>query len=223
MIPNTVNRPAYTIEGSINDLNRMILGAMVIFIAWGDIAFGLYFSSFDIIYRELYLVPVLLGAFWFGLKGAIVLSTTAALILFSCATLKSSNMTGMLIISDYIEILVFITTGVLFGILRDRERMIQKRKLEAVMAMAGTVRHELNNPLANTLLAAEYLREKTGEASDKKPDIDLIINNLKRMKRVIQKITSIDRIELKHYASNTKIIDINKSAAEFNSVGSKEN
>ncbi len=199
------------IEDTISGLNRMcVLAAMVLSIALIDYGFGVYASSFDVIYRELYLAPVLLGAFWFGLKGGLVLSAGVAAVYLPCAVLSLTNTSEALYLSNYVEIMIFIFIGLLFGTLRDREKIRRKEKLEAVTAMAGCVRHELNNPLANALLAAEHLREEIGNSPHDHEDMRIMIENLNRMKRVIRKITEIKGIELKHYASNAMILDIDK-------------
>jgi signal transduction histidine kinase len=203
------------LEGVITIFHRSgVLAAMIVAIALVDYAFDIYESPFDIIYRELYLAPVLLGAYWFGLKGGLLSSAGAAATYFPCVILSLSNTTQAIYFSSYAEIIIFISMGILFGALRDRERVRQKEKLEAVLAMAGSVRHELNNPLANALLAAEHIREETGDNSPSQQDMRIMVENLNRMKRVIQKITSLKRIELKRYASNTMIIDIDKAAVD---------
>ena len=204
------------IEGAITVFHRMaVLAAMIAAIALVDYAFAVYESPFDIIYRELYLAPVLLGAFWFGLKGGLLSSAAVAATYFPCAILSLSNTTNAIYLSNYVEIMIFIFIGLLFGALSDREKIRKKEKMEAVMAMAGSVRHELNNPLANALLAAEHLREEIGNSPHNQEDMRIMVENLNRMKRVIRKITGIKGIELKHYASNTMIIDIDKASVDF--------
>jgi signal transduction histidine kinase len=201
------------IEDAISGLHRMcVLAAMILSIALVDYGFGIYASSFDVIYRELYLAPVLLGAFWFGLKGGLVSSAGVAATYLPCAILSLSKTTKALYLSNYVEIMIFILIGILLGALRDRERIRKKEKMEAVMAMAGSVRHELNNPLANALLAAEHMREEAGDNAHDQQDMRIMIDNLYRMKRVVHKITNIKEIKLKHYASNTMILDIDKAS-----------
>lgn len=203
--------PSQVIEDAIRDVHRMcVLAAMILYIALVDYGFGIYQSSFDVIYRELYLAPVLLGAFWFGLKGGLVSSAGVAATYLPCAVLSLTNTTEALYLSNYVEIMIFIFIGLLFGALSDREKIRKKEKMEVVMAMAGSVRHELNNPLANALLAAEHLREEIGNSPHNHEDMRIMIENLNRMKRVIREITEIKGIKLKHYASNTMILDIDK-------------
>lgn len=43
-----------------------IVALLVLIIAFFDYATALHLSKIDIVYRELYFIPILIGAYWFG-------------------------------------------------------------------------------------------------------------------------------------------------------------
>ena len=176
-----------------------------------DYTASVYTSSFDIVYRELYLVPIVLSAYWFGKKGGLIASTSASLVYLPCAVLAAPAGSA-LYVRNIVEILLFNAVALLFGFLRDREKRREKEKLEAIMAMAGGVAHELNNPLAIALMNVEVVRNDVEPGSEHYQELQSVVENLKRMAAMIKKISQIERIELQPYAGKTKIVDFDRSS-----------
>lgn len=199
------------LKSLIQDGRIRLLLLLVLIIGMIDYTSSLYRSPFDLIYRELYLVPVFLGAYWFGKKGGVSTGLIASAVYLPCAILAAPAGSA-LYASNLLELVLFNAVGIVFGTMRDREKAREKEKLEAVMAMAGCVGHELNTPLAIALQATQILLEEVGQESEHHQDLESIERNLQRMRDLIKKITAIDHIELMHYAGKSHIVDLNKSA-----------
>lgn len=87
-----------------------------------------------------------------------------------------------------------------------QEELIQAEKSDAIVQLAGGVAHEVKNPLAVIMQAAEYLEENvTSHKKDVKSSINIIIDSIKRADTIIRSLANFVRItEL-----NVKPQDIN--------------
>ena len=192
--------------------NRRMWFILLLLLIIGAIDYftNLYRSPFDLVFREFYLIPVFLGAYWFGKSGGVSTGIIASAVYLPCAILAAPAGSS-LFASNLIELVLFNAVGVVFGTMRDREKASEKEKLEAVMAMAGCVGHELNNPLAIALQATQIRLEEMEPESEHQQELQSIEKNLKRMRDLIKKITAINHIELTHYVGKSNIVDLNKS------------
>ncbi len=207
VLKNTENpRGAAMIKNS----RMLIVVSMLLIIGGLNYALAVHGSPIELVYRELYLIPIFLGATWFGKKGGLITSVSASAVFIPCVVLCAPA-GGALFVSNFIQLLLFNLLGACFGILRDNEKRREKERLDAVMALAGSVGHELNNPLSIAMQCAEILQEELDLGSEHQDDLKSLVDALERMKNVIKKITKIERIELTHYVGNCYIVDIEKS------------
>jgi signal transduction histidine kinase len=169
-----------------------------------------------IVYRDLYFLPVILGGFWFGLRGGLITSFSimASYIPFVILRWDSFSPDDL---DKSIANILFIVVAILVGVLRDRENARTREKIEGVKAMAGTVAHELNTPLQVVLGNSQLLQEEFDSTTETHIELQGIINNLQKMAQIIKKISFIDSVELRDYIGDTKIVDIEKT----NQVGTK--
>ncbi len=163
-----------------------------------------------IVYRELYFIPLILGGFWFGLRGGLItfFSIIAGYMPFVILRWNSFSPDDL---DKSTEILLYIVVAVLVGTLCDREKARTREKIEGVKAMAGTVAHELNTPLQVVLGNSQLLQEDFDSTTETYMELQEIIYNLREMDRIIKKISLIDRVELRDYVGDTKILDIEKA------------
>ncbi|HSQ83147.1 MAG TPA: hypothetical protein VLM43_00370 [Desulfobacterales bacterium] len=76
------------------------------------------------------------------------------------------------------EIILFNIVANGLGFLRNREKAIEKEKRKAIMAMAGTVAHEINSPLFSVLGTSQLMQNEFSPSSSPYNDMKFIIRNL---------------------------------------------
>ena len=167
-------------------------------------------SSWHIFYRELYFLPLILSAFWFGLRGSFIISLCVTVLylpytIFHWQSFSPNDLDRLL------EILLFNIVANGLGFLRDRGKTIEKEKRKAIMAMASTVAHEINTPLFSAIGTTQLMQDEFNPDSDPYNDLQLIIRNLKEIKQMVKKIAAIEKPEMKPYVGDSVIVDIEKS------------
>ncbi len=164
-----------------------------------------------VFYRELYFLPLILAAFWFGLRGALATSFSIT-VLYLIYTLIQWQGFSSNDFEKLLEIGLFNIVAAVAGALRDREKKRENENLEAVVAMAGSVSHEINTPLYSALGTAQLLKKELDSDAQIYKDIQTILTSLQEIRRLTQKLSRINYIELKHYVGNSRIVDIEKSS-----------
>ncbi|HMK74153.1 MAG TPA: PAS domain S-box protein [Myxococcaceae bacterium] len=93
-------------------------------------------------------------------------------------------------------------------------RLEESKRNAALMALAGTTAHELNQPLTSVLGFAELLKRKLKTDDDSYKRVDTIFREAERMKEIVKKIGKITRFETKPYLGDAQILDLEKSSEE---------
>jgi len=93
-------------------------------------------------------------------------------------------------------------------------RLEESKRNAALMALAGTTAHELNQPLTSVLGFAELLKRKLKTDDDSYKRVDTIFREAERMKEIVKKIGKITRFETKPYLGDAQILDLEKSSDE---------
>jgi len=101
---------------------KLLIAALVVLITVWHYATDVHHPVLHILHRELYLVPIILAAYWFGKKGGLTVSVAAS-ILFVARTLLSREATFGDQLSNTLEVLTFIGVAYLLGIYRDARRV----------------------------------------------------------------------------------------------------
>jgi signal transduction histidine kinase len=100
----------------------------------------------------------------------------------------------------------------------DRKRANEERyryeKLHGVLEMAGTVCHELNQPMQIISGYAEMILKSTLENDPIHMKINKIIKQIQRMGTITKKLLRIENYETQDYAGFSRIVNINKSSAK---------
>lgn len=87
------------------------------------------------------------------------------------------------------------------------EEQLERVKLQGIVELAGTVAHEINSPLFAALGTAQLLEEdlKEQEVID---NMSTIIRNLKEIRLLTEKMTSMTGFEGRNYVGDAKIVKI---------------
>jgi len=107
------------------------------------------------------------------------------------------------------------------GIIRDiagrksaEEERLRVQKLQGALEMAGTVSHELNQPMQAIYGYAELLLMELSGQSGLSETVKKIRTQIERMSRITEKLTRIASYVTKDYATGTLIIDIEAAVSD---------
>ncbi|MFH0789722.1 MAG: HAMP domain-containing sensor histidine kinase [Pseudomonadota bacterium] len=170
---------------------RLIIFSIVVF---GFLITFLHFGLFQndqthIILEELYYIPILAGAFYFGLKGALITFLFVSILylpfLFNPWTvffLDIANRTLHLLFTGGFALMA--------GYLIDRDRKIQKklekdRYLTGLGQTAATIVHDLKNPLITILGFARRLQAGKGDPGQ---GLQTIIDSASKMEEIVKDV-----------------------------------
>jgi len=90
--------------------------------------------------------------------------------------------------------------------------LVEAKKLETALAMAVTLQHEINNPLAGVLGNADLLRSwKEMEEAEVDELIGIIFEQSKRISELIKRMSLATEVEETTYLGKTKMVDFSKT------------
>ncbi len=96
-----------------------------------------------------------------------------------------------------------------------RSRLLETEKLDAMAKIAGSVAHEIRNPLNALFLNADLLEDElaeNGEASESIQEILRVMREeIERLNRVIKNYLSLSKLS----NANFEVLDLNQVVAEF--------
>ena len=156
------------------------------------------------IYRRLYYVPIILSAFWFGLKGGIF---CAVIVSFFYLPHVIYQWGGSFFSNDLpktLEIILYHVVGLVTGTLSQRqmnataklrrqadelaqteEQLRHADRLSALGKLSAGIAHEVRNPLASIKGTAEILSEKFNPEDKEYEFVEILIKEVNRLDAVI--------------------------------------
>jgi len=164
------------------------------------------------LWRKLYFVPILLAAFWFGLKGGLVTSAITSVIylphvLHQWAHIHTQREDALF------DILLYNIVGGLTGFLAAREReqreklqqaqkeLLRADRLKLLGELSAGMAHEVRTPLASILGSVDILSKENARPEEKKEFLDILKKEVHRLERVVNDFLNYSRIEKKDFTS----------------------
>jgi two-component system, NtrC family, sensor histidine kinase HydH len=171
------------------------------------------------VFRRLYYIPIVLGAFLFGLRGALSASVLTSIVYAPHAFSSQHHFDPGASTEKLLEMLLYNVMGYITGMLADREhrermaqetiarqlaesleelklmeeQLVRAGKLRALGEMTAGLAHEINNPLASLKGAAEILSDEIRPDSPRRPMIDILTRELDRLSALLGRFMSFAR------------------------------
>ncbi len=190
---------------------QLVIAFLVISITCLHILISRDLEQFHIVARELYFLPIIISAFWFGLRGGVItsLAITAFYLPYSLLHWRGFVPDDL---DRLLEIALFNIVAITVGILQDRQKAQTREKFESIRALTGTVAHEINSPLFVAMGTLELLQDDFDKDSEPYREIEGVMKNLHQMKELIVKISQIEEVVTKDYYGTSSIVDLEKSS-----------
>jgi two-component system sensor histidine kinase HydH len=153
-----------------------------------------YYHSFA---QELYYLPLILAAFWFGMKGAVVATAgiTAVYVPFIILMWRGCSPEDFI---RLMELVSYLIVGGSLGILRNREEKKQKRLREAESlagigrAMSG-VAHDMKTPLIAIGGFTSMVMKKFQENDSNYEKLSIVLKETQRMEKLVKDMLDFSR------------------------------
>jgi signal transduction histidine kinase len=156
------------------------------------------------IHGRLCYIPIVLSAFWFGIRGGL---TTALVISFFSLVYISIKPVGLPqdVFGEFTEIAFYFAIGGLSGILLESERSHRRKKEEAerklaqaerlslVGQMVTSIAHEIKNPLGSIKGAVQIMKDGGTPEKDKAEFARIIEKEVDRLDGVVRDYLSFAR------------------------------
>lgn len=176
-----------------------------------------------LIYRELYLLPIFLASFWFGLRGGILCSLAVSVIYLPLSIWHSQPEASL--VANVLQMVVFNLFAVTLGFMRDREirRQREQARLSGLAAMGqavSSIAHDLKSPLMAIGGFANQVRRNLGDDDASAQKLDIVIAQAARMENMVKDMLAFARpLELNKQEADLnalldQVVEVAKAAAE---------
>lgn len=158
---------------------------------------GASYHALHDVWRRLYYVPIVLGAFHYGLKGGVLTALAATLLYLPHVLFQWGGMAGG---NQYLEIVMFnvigLVTGTLAGELRAKreearvayerlaasfERTKEAERLAAMGQLSASLAHEIRNPLASLKGSLPIITEGIAEDDSRQEFVQIVEKEIQRL------------------------------------------
>ena len=163
-----------------------------------------------VFFRELYFLPIMLAAFWFGLVGGLTTSLLISIVYGPYALIYAAGPT-IHNLGNFLEIILFNIVGIFFGWLKDRETTQQHnlRKAESLAAIGRAVSmiaHDLKTPLVAIGGLSRQLSKKAAGNSLQREKLEVIRQQADRLENMVLNMLDF----AKPLSISRKVCDINQ-------------
>jgi len=163
-----------------------------------------------VVYQRLYYIPILFGAFWFGLRGGVVLAVITSA-LYAPHILLHWSHAPLYRIDQFAEIMMFFVIATIAGFLSDsirREREEHRRtaeelarayrqlqetferlrlvdRLTALGTLSAGMAHEIKNPLGSIMGSIEILEAAVPADDERQEFVQILRKEIQRLSGIV--------------------------------------
>jgi signal transduction histidine kinase len=182
-----------------------VIAVMVVIISSLDYFTGhgnMYLHS---LYRMLSYLPLILGTFWFGMRGAVAISVTVSVLFLPFVALHWENF-SWLDFERLLEVVLYVVVALILGFLVEKERAEHRARLEnarlaAVGRAVSEIAHDMKSPLMaiggfakqvfSTVQADEKARKKLGLVVRETSKLESMVREMLEFGRPLQLETDL--------------------------------
>ena len=173
---------------------------------------SVYLQLLHDIYRRLYYIPIILSAFWFGLRGGVLSAIIITAVYLPHIVLQWGGGFFAGDLEKTLEIILFNIIGLVTGYLSERQKrattrlkdaytelkqkthelFVQERqirhmdRLSALGELSAGIAHEVRNPLTSIMVTADYLASEELPQNERKKFWSILKTEINRLDRVIR-------------------------------------
>jgi len=153
--------------------------------------------KYHVLYQGLFFLPVMLAAFWFGLRGGFSTSVAISVILTPFTVIHWQAFSS----SDFneiMEIVLYNAVGGILGILRDREQVHQQRlrEAESLAAMGralSSLAHDLKTPLIAIGGFTLWVKRRIEPNNPCHEKLDIVVKETTRLESMVKDMLDFAR------------------------------
>jgi len=140
--------------------------------------------------QMLYFLPLLLAAFWYGFRGAILASASIVLLHLPFLISHRQELTPN-DIEGLLEVAVYTIVAMALGFMRDRElqrlqRLQQTERLAAMGRTVSSIAHDMKTPLVAIGGFARQIWKNLPEVDPDRERLSLVIRETQRLEHMVQ-------------------------------------
>ncbi len=180
-------------------------------------------------YRELYFLPIILAAFWFGLRGGLTTSLTITVLYLPFIFGQQEGFSPSTF-DNTIEVLLFNVVAVTLGLLRNREldHQCRLREAEGLAAMGkalSSVAHDMKTPLIAIGGYTSLVRKRLVQSDPNRQHLNVVIRQTQRLEAMVKKMLDFSRsLQLDKSPTHLKqlleeVVAVVKEEADNSEVG----
>jgi len=174
-----------------------------------------------VVFREIYIIPILLAGFWFGFKGGLSASLLVSALYLPFVLLAGGDFSAHTF-GSLMEILLFNIVGGMLGWLRDREMSHQEklRQVDCLAAMGravSSVAHDIKSPLVAIGGLTSQVHRRMSADDPARSKLEMVMRQTARLDMLVKDMLAFARpLQLEKIPA-----DINKLIAEVLVVASE--
>ena len=174
-----------------------LLAALIAGITLGHYAFGPERDFLHVTLREVYFLPLILAAFWFGLKGGLASSLTVTGLYLPFVIFHGDGFSPHML-GNWLELSLFNMVAGLLGWLRDRDWARQQELsrgqfLASMGSATAALAHDMKTPLIAIGGLVTQVRRKMAETDTNASKLDIALSQVARLEAMVKDMLTFSR------------------------------
>jgi signal transduction histidine kinase len=156
-----------------------------------------FFYHLDVIFQELFFIPIVLAALWFGLRAGLFVSFVVSILLAPYIALHWEGGSAA-DLDRALALFVYVLAAAVLGRVIEREKMEQKRlheaeSLAAIGQSMAAVAHDLKAPLVSIGGFSQQVYRHLSEDSVHRNKLKIVIDETQRMEEMVSDMLAFSR------------------------------